>query len=108
MQGAAPASGVLADVFSSKRVLATMTAAALAVTAFATSAQQPAPALTTPGSVAIPGQIIKKKIPQCQGLKIAECNANPDCMFVPQGVRKDGQPIPAYCRAKPPPPPQPR
>jgi hypothetical protein len=85
-----------------------MTAAALAVTAFATSAQQPAPALTTPGSVAIPGQIIKKKIPQCQGLKIAECNANPDCMFVPQGVRKDGQPIPAYCRAKPPPPPQPR
>jgi hypothetical protein len=83
-----------------------MTAAALAVTAFGVSAQQQAPMPPAPGNVAVPGQVSKKKIPRCQGLNIAECNANPDCVFVPQGQRKDGQPIPAFCRAKPPPPPQ--
>ena len=98
MQGAASAFGV-ADVFSSHRALALAIAAALAVAAFGASAQQPA-APATQGGTRIIG-LTNKKIPQCQGLKEPECNTNPDCMFVPQGLRKDGQPIPAYCRAKP-------
>jgi hypothetical protein len=30
-----------------------------------------------------------------------QCVANPGCEFVPEGRRKDGKPIPAFCRAKP-------
>jgi len=91
---------VVADVFSSHRALALAAAAAFAVAAFGASAQQPA-APTAQGDPRVFGQI-RKKVPACQGFKTAaECNANLDCMFVPQGLRKDGQPIPAYCRAKP-------
>jgi hypothetical protein len=105
MQGTAPAFGVVADVFSSHRVLASAATAALAVAAFGASAQQPATAQNAPtaqGDTRVIGTI-RKKIPACQSLKEPECNANPDCMFVPEGRRKDGMPIPAYCRAKPPP-----
>ncbi|HXF53386.1 MAG TPA: hypothetical protein VNK52_04610 [Hyphomicrobiaceae bacterium] len=73
---------------------------AAALLALGTAAvAQPPPSAGSDGSAASP--IGKRPIPKCQGLKEPECNANPDCMFVPEGVRKDGQPIPAYCRAKP-------
>ena len=96
MQGAAPTFGVTAVVLSSNRILAAVLVAPLTIAAFGASAQQPA---TSQPDVSVMGRI--KNIPACQGLTQPECDANPDCMFVPQGVRKDGRPIPAYCRAKP-------
>gem|GEM_PF-6831225 len=73
----------------------------VAVLALGTATVAQPPPAGSGGSATI--TLGKRPIPKCLGLKQPECNANPDCMFVPEGVRKDGQPIPAYCRAKPPP-----
>jgi len=103
MQGAATTFGVVAVVFSYRRILTTAAAVALAVAAYGVSAQQPAAAQNAPaaqGDTRVIGTI-RKQLPKCQGLNAPECNANPDCMFVPEGRRKDGLPIPAYCRARP-------
>ena len=80
----------------SPRVLASATAVAFALAAFGASAQQPAPA---PQGPIIFGKPVK--IAACQGLPMPQCVANPGCEFVPEGRRKDGKPIPAFCRAKP-------
>ncbi len=87
-------SGVVTDVIWSPRVLASAAAVAIVLAAFGASAQQPAPQ----------GPIIfgkPVKIAACQGLPMPQCVANPGCEFVPESRRKDGKPIPAFCRAKP-------